>query len=310
MADNEKASMTRFLVSGLINIETTLQIDRFPNENIPVRYPFYGISSSVSGVGLNVARALAVLGNDVQLISIIGQDYAGQIARKATCHPRIDGSGVLALIAETPQSIILYDREGKRQINVDLKDIQGQSYPIDDYLTKLASCDAVILCNINFSRPFLRHAKDSGKLIATDVHAVSALDSTYDQDFMAAADILFMSDEQLPCPAEEWLDRVMATYKARVVVIGMGSKGALVADRDADIIEHFPVVSTRPVINTIGAGDALFASFMHAYMKSHNVRESLNRAMIFASYKIGTKGAAAGFVSDEQLQELVEQFYK
>jgi len=147
-------------------------------------------------------------------------------------------------------------------------------------------------------------------LIATDVHAVSALDSTYDRDFMAAADILFMSDEQLPCPPDEWLDQIMATYKARIVVIGMGSKGALVADRDADIIKHFPAVSTRPVINTIGAGDALFASFMHAYMKSHNVHESLKRAMIFASYKIGTNGSAAGFLSDEQLQELVDQFYK
>ncbi len=302
--------MAHFLVSGLINLETTLQIDQFPVEYIPVRYPFYGVSSSVSGVGLNVAQALAVLGNDVELISIIGQDIVGRIAREADHHPHLDISGILSLIAETPQSVILYDRDGKRQINVDLKDIQEHSYPIDCFLAKLDRCDAVILCNINFSRPFLRYATERGKLIATDVHAVSSLDSPYDRDFMAAADILFMSDEQLPCPAEEWLDKIMATYKAQVVVIGMGSKGALLADRDANNIHHFQAVNSRPVINTIGAGDALFASFMHAYMKSHNVRESLKRAMIFASYKIGTNGAAAGFLSDEQLQDLLNQSYK
>ena len=302
--------MARFLVSGLINLETTLQIDQFPIEYNPVRYPFYGVSSSVSGVGMNVAQALAVLGNDVELISIIGQDIVGQIACKAIHHPQIDVSGILSLLTETPQSVILYDRYGKRQINVDLKDIQEHSYPIDCFLTKLDSCDAVILCNINFSRPLLRYANDRDKLIATDVHAVSSLDNTYDREFMEAADILFMSDEQLPCPADEWLDNVMATCRAQVIVIGMGSKGALLGDREMNNIEHFPAANTRPVINTIGAGDALFASFMHAYIKSHNVRKSLKRAMIFASYKIGTNGAAAGFLSDGQLEDLFIQLYK
>ncbi|MEJ5187785.1 MAG: hypothetical protein WHT84_01085 [Breznakiellaceae bacterium] len=37
----------RVLVSGLVNIETTLQIDAFPLEYEPVRYPFWGIQSTV-----------------------------------------------------------------------------------------------------------------------------------------------------------------------------------------------------------------------------------------------------------------------
>jgi ribokinase len=41
------------LVSGLINIETTLKVDSFPIEYSPVRYPFFGVNSAVSGVGYN-----------------------------------------------------------------------------------------------------------------------------------------------------------------------------------------------------------------------------------------------------------------
>ena len=45
--------MTRVLVSGLINIETTLQVEGFPIPYFQVHYPFYGVNSSVSGVGYN-----------------------------------------------------------------------------------------------------------------------------------------------------------------------------------------------------------------------------------------------------------------
>ena len=54
--------MTQILVSGLINIETTLKVDSFPLEYKPVRYPFFGIQSTVSGVGYNIAKALTMVG--------------------------------------------------------------------------------------------------------------------------------------------------------------------------------------------------------------------------------------------------------
>jgi ribokinase len=49
--------------------------------------------------------------------------------------------------------------------------------------------------------------QERGIPIATDVHAVSTLDSDYDGAFMAAADILFMSHEHLPTTPEEWIWR-------------------------------------------------------------------------------------------------------
>ena len=66
--------MSKFLVSGLINIETTVRVDGFPIEYTPVRYPFFGVGATVSGVGYNVAKALTVLGNRVSFASIVGQD--------------------------------------------------------------------------------------------------------------------------------------------------------------------------------------------------------------------------------------------
>lgn len=294
--------MTRILVSGLINIETTLRVERFPIDYTPVRYPFWGIATTVSGVGYNVAKALTTLGDDVPFVSLTGRDPYGDLVRASLKRDHPAQHYVRADLAETPQSVILYDGEGRRQINVDLKDIQERHYPPDAFEAALEGCAFAVLCNINFSRPFLALAKARGVPIATDVHAIADLDDDYNRDFMAAADVLFMSDEHLPMPPEAWARQVLDRYGPQVVVIGLGSQGALLAQRDPYGLVRLPAAATRPVVNTIGAGDALFSAFVHAYAASRNAYAALQRAIVFASYKIGEKGAADGFLTHAQLE--------
>ena len=190
--------MNKILVSGLINLETTLRIDNFPLDYFPVRYLFFGVRTTVSGVGYNVARALTILGNTVNLMSLIGQDPASQLVRYAIKEDNLAGTYILPQLNQTPQSVILYDQDGRRQIIVDLKDIQEQAYPVGLFESALLGCSLAVLCNINFSRPFLRRSKQKGIWVATDVHATDNLADAYNQEFMEAADILFVSDERLP----------------------------------------------------------------------------------------------------------------
>ena len=62
-----------------------------------------------------------------------------------------------------------------------------------------------------------------------------------------------------------------------------------------------PAVATRPVVNTIGAGDALFSCFLHEYRKSGNPYRAIRKSVVFASFKVGESGAAAGFLDDAGL---------
>jgi ribokinase len=211
---------------------------------------------------------------------------------------------VLAAPERTPQSAVLFDRDGRRQINLDLKDIQEQRYPPDRFDRAIAGCTLAALCNINFSRPFLQLARRRGIPIASDVHAITDLDDEYNRDFMAAADILFMSHERLPCAPEEWARRVLERYGNAIVVIGLGAEGALLAVRRDGFVGRFPAVQTGPVLNTIGAGDALFSAFVHFYQASGAPYEALSRALTFASYKIGAAGAAQGFLDAAALEAL------
>ncbi len=299
--------MTTILVSGLINIETTLRVDGFPILYSPVRYPFWGVRATVSGVGYNVAKALTVLGDNVRFLSLIGDDIAATTVYDQLQVDGIRPGYVLATLEETPRSVILYDDTGKRQINVDLKDVQEHIYPQAQFESAIAGCALAVLCNVNFSRPFLAQCRARGIPIATDVHAIGDLESEYDADFMAGADILFMSHESLPCPPEEWLRRLWDRYGTPIAVIGKGAEGALLGLKDSGRILTFPAVETRPRVSTVGAGDAMFSAFVHHYALTHDPEAALRRGVVFASYKIGETGASEGFLDAAGLEEWVKK---
>ncbi len=299
--------MHNILVCGHINLETTLRVDRFPLDYFPVCYPFFGIRSTVSGVGYNITKALTTLGRQARLFSLIGQDAVGQLVQHSLAADGIHAEGVLAAMPETCQSVILYDDDGRRQIHTDLKDVQSRPYPLDIFQQSLPWCDLAVLCNINYSRPFLALARQAGKPIATDVHAISDLDDEYNRDYMAAADILFMSHERLPDSPERWARKVQDRYGTAVLVIGLGAAGALLAVRDEQFMARFPAVYTRPIVNTIGAGDALFSAFIHSYLQTGSPSIAIQHAITFASYKIGAVGAAEGFLTVVELERLVSE---
>jgi len=302
--------MPDILVSGLINIETALRIGEFPLEYNPVNYPFYGIQSSVAGVGYNIARALTALGDRPVLLSLIGRDdFAAGLVHETLQKNGIHPHGVLGLADQTAQSVILYDSQGKRQIHVDLKNIQELTFPADKYDKALEGCDIAALCNINFSRGMLAPARNSGKLVATDIHAIDTLDDPYNQDFMEFADVLFMSHENLPLPPEEWARAVFGRYKNRIIVIGLGAEGCLLAVREDGFLERIPAVTTRPVVNSIGAGDALFSAFLHHFAVSRDPYLAIRSAVVFASYKIGAVSAADGFLNEADLTQWCENLY-
>lgn len=299
--------MPKVFVAGLINIETTVAIKEFPLEYFPCYYPFFGLYTSASGVGLNVAKALTTLGNQVDFASLIASDDNGMLARKALSDAGVSDSLVMDRLNATAQSVILYAPDGRRQIHVDLKNIQDQRYPLELVENPIQNCDLAVICNINFARPFLSIARDTGKWIATDVHAISNLDDDYNRDYMANAQILFLSDETLPDSPERVAKDLMKRYKNEIIVIGLGSRGALMAVRQDDFVGRFDPVYTRPVVNTIGAGDALFSAFLDGYLRTKNPYQAILSAMVFASYKIGEKGAAEGFLRRPELEEWVNK---
>lgn len=294
--------MKKILISGLINIETTVKVKKFPIEYFPIDYPFFGVNTRASGVAYNLAKALKTLGNDIKLITMTGNDFGAAYVTDMVQECGISTKYIKRTLKATPNSVILYDEEGKRQIYCDLKDVQDTAYEFEKELYE--DCDIVIACNTNFNRELLRKAKEAGKLVATDVHVLSDVNDEYNRDFMKYADILFLSDENIKTDCKEFLAQIENRYENEIIVLGMGKKGALMYVKKEDEFYLLPAVKVGEVVNTVGAGDALFSSFIHYYAKGFAPLEALKRAEVFASYKIGFDGAANGFADEETVEKL------
>ena len=106
------------LVSGLINVESTLKINNFPIEYSPIDYPFFGIHSDVSGVAYNVAKAFLTLDNTVEIVSFLGDDEEGKRIRNRQIEDKLGQQYIQQELEETPVTIALYDNQGKRKITV------------------------------------------------------------------------------------------------------------------------------------------------------------------------------------------------
>ena len=291
--------MKRILVSGLVNTETTCSVKDFPIPYQPIDYNFFGVHTSVSGVGFNVAKALTALGNQVDIATLLGNDPAGDIALRELDAAGINTSFVTRVLPETCSSVVLHSPDGRRRIYCDLKNIQDTAY--DFSAVDLTAYDMVVACNINFSRPLLQKAKALGLPIVTDVHALSNPDDDYNRDFMQNADILFLSHEHVPGAPEDFLKTLARRYGCRVIVMGCGGNGAMMYLRENDTVCHQPAVPVEHIVNTVGAGDALFSAFVSLWCEGLSPTDCLTRAQRFAAAKITHNGGGTGFLSREEL---------
>lgn len=296
--------VARILVSGLVNVETTVRVRQFPIEYYPIDYPFFGVDTNVSGVAYNIAKAAGTLGDEVRLLSMVGSDFQAEYIHRELSRLGLPTDGLCLALRQTPSSVILYEESGRRQVYCDLKDIQETAYPFTEDV--LDGVELAVCCNINFNRPLLRLAKEKGIKIATDVHVLRNPRDEYNRDFMEYADVLFLSDEAVGEDYVSFLRELHSIYKNEIIVLGRGGKGVALCF-NGQILE-LPAVQTGPIVNTVGAGDALFTAFIHFYAKGMKPADALVRAQLFASKKICVSGGAQGFVNEAEVEELCRLF--
>jgi acarbose 7IV-phosphotransferase len=274
----------------------------FPLEYAPVAEPDW-MRAGVTGSGAHIAKVLNALGDDVRLCTLAGSDPAGLTIRADLRANGLSDEGIVDAGA-TWLGAVLVAPDGRRMSLPYMAAMNAVAFPAETFHRMAVGADLAVLTNARFCRPLVAHAERLTVPVAVDVHLISEIDDPRNRPWLEVADILFCSHERLPCPPAEWVARVFARYPGcQVVGIGMGAKGAALGLRDGTLVRAGSV-TPRGVVSTAGAGDALFASFLHGWLATSNPVDSLQAAVLHAGWKIGQPMPGTTSLSEGELARL------
>ena len=296
--------MSKFMVAGFVQFETIVKVDERPLpykqfESIPET-----INTDIGGAGFNQAMALRWLGNEVDFMSMVARNLSKRQIDAYLKRNEVDLSTdyVLPMLDGMPTSVILYCN-GEKQTFEDVKDIRHVEYDFELLESHIQDKDMVVMSNCNFCRPIIGLAQKYNKPIALNVRSMRADKIAPKEDFMKAADILYISDDDIERDPYDIVNDCREKYDPKILIMGLGNKGVILYTKEDNSVLEYKPVKTNEIVNTVGAGNALFSAFIHYYAKTKNAKESIKNALLFASYKIGFVGTSNGFMTEQQIEQ-------
>ena len=294
--------MSKFIVAGITQLETIVKV-----KEIPIKYePYTGerdtIYIAAGGDAFNESLALKWLGNDVEFMTVVGENEDLSIFNPSNREVTLPTDYFLPIIKETPKEVLLYDARRRTQRFEDLKDIRDAKYDMMLVDPLVGDCDMMVLSNVNFCRPFITRAVDHNKKLAVKIHSFKRDKEIYNEDFLKNANIIYFNDNSIDEEPFEFVKEMANKYDPEIIILGQGEKGAIIYDKVKDFTVHYDAVNSGQIVNTAGAGNALFACFLHYFLKTGDSKVAVHKALLFAANKIGYMGTSNGFMTEEQLE--------
>jgi sugar/nucleoside kinase (ribokinase family) len=270
------------LVLGGVAWNTMVYVDEFPP---PVADTVFanGMVETVGSSGAGKALNLTHLGADVTLWALVGDDEAGLKIRDF-----MEGRGVHLLTttdaAGTMRHINLMNRHGERISIWASSGSFEQEVDVAELAPMMDAADIVSVTIMNYCRQFLPTLLRAGKPISIDIHDYDGV-NPYHDEFIAAADFLFMNSLAMPDWRAFLEGRIAAGTRVAVCTHGADGASGLTSDGGWVDITAKPVAD---VVDTNGAGDAFYAGFMTSWIASENLEEAM---------RCGAEAAAAAIQS-------------
>lgn len=276
--------MVRVVVSGHVNWDVTLRVDRLPvaDGEALVRDQRRGGGGSAA----NVAAALVDLGIPAGVIGAVGRDDPGDHVRDELASAGVNVDGLRRVDGETTSKYLLVDPDGEVAV-VGNEGVNEALSPSDIDPSLLSRGEHLHLTN---QRPetaaALARAADERELtISVDPGRRAA-----DRDFSAAvdrADVVFATEHEVSGLSETPSELASG---GRLVAVKRGGRGAVLHSPDGtDEVSGLSV----DAIDTSGAGDAFAAGFLSAWLDDADRERALALANACGAAASRERGARA-----------------
>jgi ribokinase len=273
-----------------------------------------GFALGPGGKGSNQAVAAARAGAEVQILSRLGDDAFGRLARDTWAADGIDASLVENCATPTGSAVILIDElKGENAIIV----VPGACFTLAPKDVEAAG-DAIRSAGVLLTQLELPlETVECGLRVAREARVRTILNPAPAQELsdtmLGLADFLIPNESEAALltglPVEsvvqaEEAARVLLRRGARCVIVTLGAQGALVCAEgaDAQLVSAF---NAGPVLETTGAGDAFCGGFAAALSEGASVLEAARFGCATAGISVTRAGTAPSMPRREEIEALL-----
>lgn len=250
------------------------------------------------GGAANVARNAAALGAKVSLLSVIGNDEAGQCLQTLMQHEGVSASFHVDPAIDTTVKLRVVGRQ-QQLLRIDFETTPSHEVlraKLADFSQRLADVDAVILSD--YGKGGLTHiaemialARRSGKKVLVDPKGD-------DYSKYAGATVLTPNRSEFRQVAGKWQDEVQLISKAQALRQELALEALLVTRSEegmslvnAEGVVHQPAVA-REVFDVSGAGDTVIATLAAMLGSGATWAAAIRAANLAGGIVVGKLGTA------------------
>jgi len=275
------------------------------------------LHTSLGGVCRNICENLALLGAQVKLVTVVGDDYRGKSILEGCARAGIDMSAARVLAGERSSSYVsVMDEQGDMLLAMsDMHIIKRLDAALVDNNAKLL-CDAdMVICDGNLSAQTVERLCEVC-LSPLYLDPVSTAWAKELKPFIASFDTVKPNALELealsgcPCTTVEEIEHaadVLIRQGVRRVFVSMGADGMLYKGREGTIYRK----CRRPfegMVNATGAGDASMAGIVYASREGMTAEETLLFAMGAGMVAISSPDTINRELSVETIENMIKEY--
>ncbi|HEY4358516.1 MAG TPA: carbohydrate kinase family protein [Acidobacteriaceae bacterium] len=302
------SSRARVLCAGSIVLDTIVR--RVEDFRWGTTTPVEEIVRHVGGNGANTARALALLGCEVDLAGVVGNDDAADFVLNELAKSHIGLQHVAQVDRPSAQSIVLVNSRGDRQF-LHHFGASEQAFERSHELTGILAEETYRHLHLAslYVLPHLRRAGAGVLRAAKAAGLTTSLDVNWDafgewltvlEPCLPHVDVLFLNEDESRMmtglndvgEAADFLQERGATCVAQK----LGQKGCAIFPRKGsppELCHAFDVLA----VDSTGAGDCFAAGFLSAFLAGRSFQEAGEHGNAAGAMSVSRLGAVAGLES-------------
>lgn len=265
------------------------------------------IHIAFGGVGRNIAENISRLGNEVNFITVFGDDFFSNTAHKSIKEMGIDTTNSLFTKNHT-NSVYLGIMDQENDLFLGLNDMEITKELNTEFLkTKARFINefSTIIIDNNLETEALHYLLNTYQDKTIIMDAVSAKKAVKLKGFLDKISVLKLNQIELAALSDELetISKIKDLHKK-------GAKTLLITNQDKDIILSTKermitkkVLAVDTIVNATGAGDAFLSGFIHGILHNFSDMEKLKYADIVANISLQSNNSTNELLSRKEVKK-------